>query len=254
MTTSDEVRPGPPPEAVVAAGAGVEAEPALEGRAAEKRYYLSKSDLFGDLSPQQLQELERSVAMSTCSRGRVFFSPGETGEVLFLLKSGRVSLYRVTADGKKLVTATVEPGSVFGEMSLIGAKMHDSFAESVEDCLICAMSHADVERMLARYHTVALRLLELLARRVEDAEERLADSAYKSTPARIATTLLRLSRDGEVPVKLAHQDIAEMVGTYRETATRMLNEMRAEGLLELRRMEIEVLDRERLQATARDED
>ena len=244
MTTSDEVQAEP----------SVEAERSAGGRSVEKIYYLSKSELFRDLSAEQLQELERSVAMSTCHRGRVFFSPGETGEVLFLLKSGRVSLYRVTADGKKLVTATVEPGSVFGEMSLIGAKMHGSFAESVEDCLICAMSHADVERMLARYPTVALRLLELLAKRVEDAEERLADSAYKSTPARIATTLLRLSQDGELPVKLAHQDIAEMVGTYRETATRMLNEMRSEGVLELRRMEIQVLDRERLAAIAREED
>ena len=241
MTTSDEVQ------------ADIQAERSPEGRPGEKIYYLSKSDLFGDLSPEQLEELQRSISMSTCTRGRVFFSPGETGEVLFLLKSGRVNLYRVTVDGKKLVTATVEPGSVFGEMSLIGAKMHDSFAESVEDCLICAMSHADVERMLARYPTVALRLLELLAKRVDDAEERLADSAYKSTPARIATLLLRLSPDGEVPVKLAHQDIAEMVGTYRETATRMLNEMRADGLLELRRMEIEVLDRERLEVRARDE-
>jgi CRP/FNR family cyclic AMP-dependent transcriptional regulator len=89
--------------------------------------------------------------------------------------------------------------------------------------------------------------------RQQELETRLADSAYKSTPARIATTLLRLSHDGELPVNLAHQDIPERVDTYRETATRMLNEMRAEGVLELRRMEIQVLDRERLETIERDE-
>jgi CRP-like cAMP-binding protein len=216
-------------------------------------YYLSKSDLFGDLTPDQLGGIQDSVAMSTAPRGRVFFTPGETGEALFILKTGRVSLYRVTPEGRKLVTATVEPVAVFGEMSMIGAGMHGSFAETTEDSLLCVMSRTDVTRMLAHYPTVALRLLELLARRVENAEERLADSAYKSTAARIATTLLRLSRDGEVPVKLAHQDIADMVGTYRETATRILNEMREEGLLELHRMEVRVLSRERLAAVASDE-
>ena len=221
-----------------------------DGQRREKVDYLSKTDLFRDLGPEQLQELERSVAMNTCRRGRVFFSPGETGEVLFILKAGRVNLYRITAEGKKLITGTVEPGSVFGEMSLIGAGMQGSFAEAGEDCLLCAMSRTDVERMLARHPSVALRLLELLARRVEDAEERLADSAYKSTPARIATTLLRLSGEDSAPVKLSHQDIAEMVGTYRETATRILNEMRAESLIDLRRLEIAVRDRAGLEAIA----
>jgi CRP-like cAMP-binding protein len=223
-----------------------------DGQRREKVYYLSKTDLFRDLGQEQLQELERSVAMNTCRRGRVFFSPGETGEVLFILKAGRVNLYRITAEGKKLITGTVEPGSVFGEMSLIGAGMQGSFAEAGEDCLLCAMSRTDVERMLARFPTVALRLLELLARRVEDAEERLADSAYKSTPARIATTLLRLSGEDSAPVRLSHQDIAEMVGTYRETATRILNEMRSASLIDLRRLEIAVRDRAGLEAIAHD--
>ena len=73
-------------------------------------------------------------------------------------------------------------------------------------------------------------------------------------PARIATTLLRLSREGEEPVRLSHQDIAEMVGTYRETATRILNELRAEGMIELKRMHIVVLDADALDAVAEELD
>ncbi len=212
--------------------------------------YLSETDLFQDMTARDLQQLERSTAMTTCERGTVFYTPGETGEVLFILKQGRVSLYRMTSEGKKLVTATVEPGTVFGEMSLIGQGMVDSFAEAAEDCTLCVMSRMDIERMLRDYPIVSIRLLELLARRLGEAEERLADVAYKSVPARIATTLLRLSGDGGAPVRLSHQDIADMVGTYRETATRILNEMRAEGLIELKRMLIEIVDGERLEAIA----
>lgn len=212
--------------------------------------YLSETDLFQDLKQRDLDEIERNTAMSTCQRGRVFFSPDETGEVLFILKSGRVNLYRMTPEGKKLVTATVESGTVFGEMSLIGQGMFDSFAEAAEDCTLCVMSRSDVERLLREQPQVSVRLLELLAKRLHDTEERLADVAYKSVPARIATTLLRLSGDAGSSVRLSHQDIAEMVGTYRETATRILNEMRTDGLIDLSRMHIEVIDRDRLDAMA----
>ena len=214
--------------------------------------YLSETDLFQDMDARDLEQLERGTAMTTCQRGTVFYTPGETGEVLFILKKGRVNLYRMTAEGKKLVTATVEPGTVFGEMSMIGQGMVDSFAEASEDCTLCVMSRTDVERLIREQPSVSLRLLQLLATRLDAAEERLADVAYKSVPARIATTLLRLSGDAGNAVKLSHQDIADMVGTYRETATRILNELRAEGLIELKRMHIDILDAGRLEDVATD--
>ncbi|MEZ4502817.1 MAG: Crp/Fnr family transcriptional regulator [Dehalococcoidia bacterium] len=215
-----------------------------------KVFFLSESDLFRGLTQLDLDEVERSTTMSTCTRGRVFYTPGETGEVLFILKRGQVNLYRMTAEGKRLITATLEAGAVFGEMSLIGQGMLDSYAEAADDCVLCVMSRVDVERLLGQHPSVSLRLVELVAKRLADAEERIADVVYKSVPARIATTLLRLSTEANRPVRLSQQDIADMVGTYRETATRILNEMRANGLVELRRMQIEVLDRAGLEALA----
>ncbi len=207
---------------------------------------LMESDLFQDLGEREMSEIERTTTMSSCKRGTVFFAPEETGEVLFILKAGRVNLYRVTEEGKKLVTATLEPGSVFGEMALAGQGMNGSFAEAAEDCTLCVMSRQDVQRVIQQYPSIALRLLEGMARRLDDAEERLADVAYKSVPARIAATLLRLSGPDNKPVNLSHQDVADMVGTYRETATRILNEMRGDELVELKRMRITVADRRRL--------
>lgn len=212
--------------------------------------YLSETDLFQDMDARDLEQLERGTAMTSCQRGTVFYTPGETGEVLFILKTGRVNLYRMTAEGKKLVTATVEPGTVFGEMSMIGQGMVDSFAEAAEDCTLCVMSRIDLERLLKEQPSVSIRLLELLANRLDAAEERLADVAYKSVSARIAITLQRLAGDDNDPVKLSHQDIADMVGTYRETATRILNELRADGLIKLNRMRIEIVDAARLEAVA----
>lgn len=213
--------------------------------------YLSETDIFQDLSPQEMEEIDRVTAMTTCRRGRVFYTPGETGEVLFILKKGRVNCYRISAEGKKLVTNTIEAGTVFGDMSLIGQGMYDAFAEAAEDCTLCVMSRADVERLLVSKPKLALRIIEVMAGRLREAETRLETVAFKSVPARLAATILRLSEGGGGQIRgVSHQDLADMVGTYRETATRVLNEFQADGLISLGRMKIDVLRPQELGAVA----
>ncbi len=114
---------------------------------AEKLRYLSELTVFQDLSPREMQELNRIITMSTVPRGRVFYRPEEPGEVLFILKEGRVQLYRISPEGKKLVITTLGPHTLFGEMALLGTKMHNTFAEAIDDCLICVMSRTDLERL-----------------------------------------------------------------------------------------------------------
>ena len=78
----------------------------------QKLEYLSMVDIFQDLSPDEVANIDQMTTMSTCKAGRIFYMPDETGEVLFLLKKGRVQLYRISPDGKKLVVATLGPGAV----------------------------------------------------------------------------------------------------------------------------------------------
>ena len=213
--------------------------------------YLSDTDIFRDLSTQELEEIDRQTAMSSCRRGKVFYTPGETGEVMFILKRGRVNLYRINPDGKKLVIATIGPGMVFGEMSLTGQGMHETFAEAADDCTLCVMSRTDVEHLLLSKPRVGLRFLELMASRLREIEVRMETVAFKSVPARLAASLLELgeSGDGKI-VGVSHQDMADMVGTYRETVTRILNEFRSEGCIDLGRLNVKILKPDLLRAIA----
>ncbi len=220
----------------------------------QKVGYLSTVELFRDLSPEELALMERQVTMATCDPGKIFYMPEDTGQVLFLLKKGRVQLYRISPTGKKLVVATLGPGSVFGEMALVGQQMHSTFAESVDECLICVMSRADVERLVREKPKVAFRLLESLGQRLAHMEHRLEELAFKSIPARLAGLLLNLAQEqgaeGEV-CGYTHQDLGEMLGTYRETTTQTLNEFKSAGLIEIGRKRIRLLDAERLASLAR---
>jgi len=215
---------------------------------AEKLRYLSELTVFQDLSPREMQELNRIITMSTVPRGRVFYRPEEPGEVLFILKEGRVQLYRISPEGKKLVITTLGPHTLFGEMALLGTKMHNTFAEAIDDCLICVMSRTDLERLILNKPQVALRILEVTGKRLREAEERLENMAFKGIPARLASLLLRLAEEqgNDEIAGLTHQDLAESVGTYRETATQVLNDLKAQGLIEIGRKRIKILDPVRL--------
>ena len=231
------------------ASASIPAQPQLAGKAA----FLSDTDIFRDLNSQELEELDRMTAMSTCRRGKVFYTPGETGEVLFILKRGRVNLYRINPDGKKLVTSTIGAGTVFGEMSLVAQGMHDTFAEAAEECTLCVMSRSDVEHLLLNKPRVALRFMEMIAGRLKDVETRMETVAFKSVPTRIATFLLQLADEETGKIEgVSHQDLADMVGTYRETVTRILNEFRSKGYIDLGRLNVAILDQDALEAIAED--
>lgn len=216
-----------------------------------KLRYLGEIDIFQDLTPEDMDWMDRVTTMTTCERGRVFYRPNETGEVLFLLKKGRVQLYRISPEGKKLVISTLGPGSIFGEMAMVGQGMHNTFAEAVDDCTLCVMGRCDLERVLISKPEIGLRMVETLGRRLREAEARLEDIAFKNIPARLASLLLRLQQEhGNTIEGYTHQDLAEMIGTYRETTTQTLNNFKRDSLLDIGRKRLELYDLNGLRTAA----
>jgi CRP-like cAMP-binding protein len=214
--------------------------------------YLQMVDIFQDLTEAEIAEIDRATTLTTTRRGKILYMPEDTSEVLFFLKEGRIQLYRISPDGKKLVIATVGPGAIFGEMALIGQGMHNTFAEAIDDCVLLVMGRHDVERLLVTNPRVALRIFEALGRRLKEAEARLEEIAFKGIPARLASLLLQLAdaADGDTIRGFTHQDLGEQIGTYRETTTQTLNMFKAEGLIDIGRKRITILDLAGLQGVA----
>jgi CRP-like cAMP-binding protein len=137
-------------------------------------------------------------------------------------------------------------------MAFIGQGMHNSFAEASENCVLYVMSRNDVERLLITKPKVALRIFEVLGRRLRRAEERLEEIARKGIPARLASLLLQVaSETGSDIIKgYTHQDLGEQIGTYRETTTQTLNAFKTDGLIDIGRKRITILDPEGLKRIA----
>lgn len=221
-----------------------------------KLAYLQTVDIFQDLSPDEMNDVEKAVPMFTCEPGRVFYRAEEPAEVLFILKKGEVALTRVNENGMRLITSTLQEGTVFGEMPLVGQRMHSNQAESLTSCLICSMSRRDVLDLVARYPSIALRITEVLSSRLRTAEERLEEMAFQGVRERLASLILRLATEsdwrGNPVVKgLTHQHLAEILGTYRETISTTMADFKSRGLVEVGRKRITILDPDQLQELTR---
>ncbi|MCA1635702.1 MAG: Crp/Fnr family transcriptional regulator [Acidobacteria bacterium] len=224
--------------------------PAIKvGELKSKIGYLSMMDMFRDLTMEEMREVDRATVMFTAPSGRVIYTPGETNEVLFLLKKGAVQIYKMSSEGRKLVISKVSSMSFFGEMGCIGQGMYDTFAETVEESLVCTMSRSDVQRLLLSKPKIALCILEVMGRRLMQAEQQLEEVAFKGMIPRLASLLLREAEGDEVK-GLTHQDIGERLGACRETATNTLNELKKAGIITLGRKLVVIKDRKRLERAA----
>jgi CRP-like cAMP-binding protein len=216
-----------------------------------KLQYLSKVEIFRDLGEEELKEIGRMAVMTTCPPGRIFYSPSETSEVLFILKKGRVQIYRMSSEGRKLVIGTIDAGSIFGEMTLVGQGMSGAFAEALEESLICVLDRRAVENMLLAKPRVAIRLMEVMARRLRETEERLEQTMFADLQSRLISLLLRMRREYKSEIiDTTHEALAEQLGVYRETVTTALSSLRKRGLISIGRKQIQLLDIPRLEKTS----
>ena len=215
---------------------------------ANKLELLSAMDIFRDLSEHEIDALMGSAPMRTAGKGTVFYGADDGPEVLFLLKSGKVELYRQSPDGKKLTLAIVEQGAFFGEMSLVGQRLVGTYAMAVEDSIICALSRHDVESLIREHPTAAFRVIEVLAGRLQQATDSLQEMVFNDLTGRVAGLLLRLSdEDTNVVEGYSHQDLASMVGCLRESFTTALDGFKRSGAVETGRKRIQITDRAQLQ-------
>jgi CRP/FNR family cyclic AMP-dependent transcriptional regulator len=218
----------------------------LELEESSKLELFSAMDILQDLPESEMEALMNRTPVHTAEKGTVFYGPSGP-EVLFLLKSGKVEMFRGSTDGKRLTLAIIEPGTVFGEMSLIGQRMVGTCATAIEDSVICALSRSDVETLMHDRPQVALRIIAVLASRLQQIRDALEEMVFSDVTGRVAGLLLRMSGDGDVIDGYSHQNLAAMVGCVRESFTAVIDRFKESEALTTGRRHIEITDRSQLE-------
>jgi len=223
----------------------------------EEVQLLRTVDILEPLSDEELEALARRCPDDHLQAGENFYTPYDTSERLFILKSGRVRVYRTT-DGREFTQAIVEAGTVFGEMALTAQRLQGAYAQAMEPSILLTMSREELERLILEKPEVGLQITRLLSERLRRYETRLEDITLKDIHSRLASIILLLIesegvRTGagyRIPAHYTHQRLGTMIGANREAVTRAFGLLQDEGVVELRRRLIYVKDIEALSQVA----
>jgi CRP-like cAMP-binding protein len=198
----------------------------------------------------QIESISAMMRDRNCEVGDQISDPH--GDRVFLLKSGRLRLYQLTADGHEVTTSIVEPGHLFGVQGLLG-QGHSTRAEALTPAVVCDASAPQLLAILARHPVLMARVTLTLARQMVRMEQLIEEMGATRVPQRVERMLLSLAEEaltqtGEPLIQCNQTEIAKMVGTTRESVARTVGRLRSAGILSPRGLR--VLDLDRLRAEA----
>ncbi len=215
---------------------------------------LRKIPLFAELDDNQLDRLSQVIIDRQYRKNQIIFGEGDPGEAIFLLKNGKIKLTKTTPDGREQILAFRSAGEIFAEVVLFDGGAYPATAEVIEDAKVGIIRNKDIERIILDNVDIAISLLKIMSKRLRQAQTSLKDIALKDVYGRLASTLLKLAAehgiksDGgtRISLNLTHQDLANMIGTSRESVNRVISEWRKEGVLDAQRGEITILKPQKL--------
>jgi len=203
--------------------------------------FLRKVPLFNDLTPTEFEEIRRVFLERSYKKHQVVFLEEETGTYMYLVQNGKVKAVKSSPEGKEHILAIHYTGEFFGEMSLLDGKTSPATIVAMEPCKLLIISKNDFQYTLMRNQKIVGRMVTILCERLRDAWNQLPFLTSASAEDRIMSTIRRLAeksgvRDQRgiiVNTRITHMELAEMCGTSRETATRILLKLQAQGYLDI---------------------
>ncbi len=219
-------------------------------------WYLKKISLFADLGQEELGDLANLATLQEVRRRRVIFLPGDPGTSVFFVNGGRVKISRVTRDGKELTLAYRGPGEIFGELCLVDGGPRAEMAEAMENALVTEIPREQFEKLLDSHARMGTRLVKTLCERRRELENTVEKLVFQDVNAKLAELLLSLgddygvddARGTLVAVKITHQEMANLIGSTRETVSLTLSQFKRKKLIATDGRKIILTDREGLRA------
>ena len=204
--------------------------------------YFAQVPVLAALPQETQKRFDRVAEQRHYRRRQVIHFPDQAGDFLYLLCTGRVKVSRVSEQGREVTLNLIEGSQLFGETGLLEPNQpYELMAETLEDSLVGVFRRAEFLEALQECPPAALEMMRLIAERRSLAESAVADLVFLDVPKRLAKLLMRLydahgsktSRGGTmIKAKFTHQELANMIGSTRETTTLVLNDFKRNGIID----------------------
>ncbi len=220
----------------------------------EKRWYLDNLDFIKELTEDQRIFFYKNAYKKSYPKNTVIFSPGDTGNLIYYVESGRVKIYNLSPGGREIIYWFCNPKDLFGLAELCGGEMRAVFAEAVEDTQTLAINKMNFVELISKNPEISLLIMRLYGSRIRQAHETIRDLVACDVSSRLAQLLIKLGQISGEPMegrillkdKLTHQEMANMIGATRTTVTEIINQFKREGFVKYDAGKITILNPEKL--------
>lgn len=214
----------------------------------DRRRILRQTDLFSELSDAEADAVLSHMRSVQARRGNVIFNQYEENGGLYLILSGSVKISRIGRDGREVTIAILREGTFFGEMSLLDGQPRSATATATSATRLLVLERDSFLRGVLPMTGIVAKMLRELSKRLRAANQSIEHLALGTVFDRLFHYLGHLGRrfpasGGKVTItkRPTHQELAELVGSSRETVTRTLATMEKRGLIEIQKREIVLL-------------
>ncbi len=195
--------------------------------------------IFAELSEVDIQALARLTTRRRYPKDTVVFFENEQGDTLFMILEGRVRVTILGDDGREVILSVLSPGDFFGEIALLDNEPRSATAIAAEDSELLLLQRNEFQGAMSENPSISGALIRVLTARLRRANHQISTLALLDVYGRVARVILDIAReegrrlkDGRIAFRRAtHQELANRIGTTRETVTRMLKDLERQGLI-----------------------
>lgn len=186
--------------------------------------------LFSTLDPEALRELARAARRRAFRPGEVIFHRDDPGQVLYVIREGKVKICINSPDGHEVVLAVFGPGDYFGELALLDGQPRSASAVAIDMVEVYALQRSDFINIVIHHPRIAIQVMNMLSRRLRQTDSMIEDLLFLDVHGRVAKKLLDLAElhgvrtpDGiRIDMRLTQSDLAALVGASRESVNKVL--------------------------------
>jgi CRP-like cAMP-binding protein len=199
---------------------------------------LKSIPLFQNLGEDGLREIADLLIERKFPKNATIFEEGVSGDYMYLIQKGQVKVTKMSEDGREKILAIHSDGDFFGEMALVERESRSASIKTMCPCVLLALSRSDFLNLLRQNPDISLELIRVLSQRLRDSNGQVRALLFERVEGRARGVLRRLARDSEPDADgrlatpaVTHQQLADLVGTSRETITRVVKELKDSGWL-----------------------
>lgn len=209
-------------------------------------YCISLVPIFNHLEEEQMDEVMALIHSRSYKKGEDIYQTGNASDALYIVRRGRVKIYRISESGKEQILRILNPGDFTGELALFNESVHDAFASALVDTDICMIKRNDLQNLLLKYPNISMKILSELSHRLAQSETQTT-RATERVELRIALFLVESmdhnSKTNVITLPMSKKDLASYLGTTPETISRKLLEFEDAGLIkQLSNKSIKIID------------